>query len=93
MERIQLHNDIKALSDFRANMTSYLDQIHKTNRPLVITQNGISSAVVMNVGAYESMMERLELLEDIQQAEDDGKKGRVMAHETARKKALYKLRK
>jgi len=37
MSRIRLDQDIQPLSEFRARVTSFIRQINKTHRPLVIT--------------------------------------------------------
>lgn len=68
MQRIQLDKDIKPLSEFRSKVANYLEQVRNTKRPLLITQNGKSSAVLMDVSEYESIMEKIELLQDIQVA-------------------------
>ncbi|MCC5793197.1 MAG: type II toxin-antitoxin system Phd/YefM family antitoxin, partial [Chromatiales bacterium] len=40
-----------------------------TRRPMVLTQRGRGVAVLMDVHEFESMQERLEILEDIYRAE------------------------
>ena len=45
MHRIQLDKDIQPLSEFRSKVATYIEQVHNTKRPLLITQNGKSSAV------------------------------------------------
>ena len=52
MNRIQLDQDIRSLSEFRANVATFIQQVHKTNRPLVITSHGRSTAVLLNVSEY-----------------------------------------
>ncbi len=93
MRRIQLTQDIRPLSEFRAHVASFIEQVHKTNRPLVITNHGKSTAVLLNVQVYESIVDRLELMEDIRKAKDDIDHGRVVDHETAMKQVLKKIRK
>ncbi len=61
MPRIQLEQDIKPLSEFRANVGSCIQQVHTTHRPLVITQHGKSAAVLVDVAEYGALMERIEL--------------------------------
>lgn len=63
MKRLQVDEDIKPLSEFRATVTACLKQVHTNKRPLVITQRGRGTAVLMDVGAYEDLMGRLELLQ------------------------------
>lgn len=93
MQRLQLDQDIKPLSEFRANVGSCIQQVHQTRRPLVITQHGRSAAVLLDVAEYEALMERLELLEDIQQAERQIEEGKSVGHDEAHKSILQRLKK
>lgn len=77
MGRIELDKDVKPISEFRANATSLIDQVNKTKRPLVITQHGKSSAVLLDVREYEALLDKVELLSDLAAAEDDIKNKRV----------------
>ena len=93
MERINLNEDIQPLSEFRNNMGSFIKQIKKTKRPLVITQNGKSSAVLLDVNYYEDLLDRLELLQDIQLAESQIKTGKVVSHDSVKSLIMEKLKK
>ncbi len=92
MPRIQLDQDIKPLSEFRANVGSCIQQVHTTRRPLVITQHGKSAAVLLDVAEYEALMERVELFEEIQLAERQVAEGHGVDHETARRVVLGQLK-
>ena len=92
MQRIQLDKDIKPLSEFRSKVTSCMDQVHKTKRPLLITQNGKSSAVLMDVSEYESIIERLELLQDIQIAKSQIQEGKGIKHSEAKKMIIDRIK-
>ncbi len=91
MKNIDLSEDIRSLSEFRANTSSLIEQVKNTRRPLVITQHGKSSAVVMDVREYESLMDKLELLQDIQTAETQIEAGRGISDSDAKKQVLNKL--
>ena len=93
MPRLNLEVDINPLSEFRANVASFLQQVHRTRRPLVITHRGKSAAVLMDVAEYEALMERMELLEDLQAAERQIEEGHGIAHDDALKAALKSLSK
>ena len=62
MSRIFLDQDIKPLSDFRANAASAIRHIQETKRALILTRRGYSAAVVLDVAKYEELMEELEEL-------------------------------
>ena len=91
MRRPRLDRDIKALSDFRAHLTKYIRQVQSSKRPLVITHNGKSAAVVVDVSEFEALLQRLELLEDRQEAEAQIDAGQGLAHKVAHAEVVKKL--
>ncbi len=91
MKRINLREDIRPLSEFRANAAAMLRRVRQSRRSLVLTQRGHSAAVVVDVGEYERLLEELELLRDIHQAERQLADGRGIAHEDARAEVLDRL--
>ncbi len=88
MHRLKIHQDIKPLSEFRANAASVIQQVHDTKRPVVITHRGRSAAVLIDSQEYENLMEKLELLQDIHEAELEIQTGKGVSHEQARKQLL-----
>ncbi len=90
MERIELDKDVKPISEFRANATNLIEQVHKTKRPLVITQHGKSSAIVLDVREYEALLDKIEILSDLAEAEEDIKNKRVISTEKIRE--IFKKR-
>ena len=42
--------DIKPLSEFRANVATFVEHVQATKRPLVLTQHGRSAAILLAVG-------------------------------------------
>ena len=61
MDTINLEEDIRPLSEFRANTASLVKQVKKTGRPLVLTQHGKSTVVLLDVGHYQSMLSSIKL--------------------------------
>jgi len=92
MQRIQLDKDIKPLSEFRSKVTTFMDHVHKTKRPLLITQNGKSSAVLMDVAEYESIIDKIELLQDIHLAKTQIEEGKGISHSEAKKMIQDRIR-
>ena len=91
MQRIILDEDIKSMSEFRAHTASCIHQVQKSKRPVVITQHGKSAAVLIDVSEFESMSQRLELLEDIAMGESMIDKGNGIPHNKAREMALKRI--
>jgi antitoxin YefM len=88
-----LNQDVRPLSEFRANATGFIEQVRESKRPLLITQHGRGAAVLIDVDEYEYLLEKLELLQDVQKAEEQIAAGKVVPHETARKRILKNLKK
>ena len=88
MDRLDYEQDIKPLSDFRANVSSYIQQVTDNKRPMVITQHGKGVAVLCDVSEFEAMQRRLELLDEIYNAETQIDEGRGIPHQEARNMAL-----
>lgn len=93
MQKISVEQDIKSLSEFRANAAGFIEQINKTGRPLILTQNGRGAAVVLGVVDYDALMEKMELLEELSIAEMQMNEGKVTENEEARKQILERLKK
>ena len=93
MNRINLETDIRPVSDFRANITSIIEEIKRTKRPVVLTQHGRSAAVVLDVAEYEKILEKMELLSDIELAESQIENGQGLSHEQAKSQILNRRKK
>mgnify|MGYP001393548810 CR=1 FL=1 len=92
MSRIQLAEDVKPLSEFRSGVASCIRQVRKTKRPVVITHHGKSAAVLLDVTHYESIMDRIEALQDIRTAEQQIADGKGIPHGKALEQALKRIR-
>jgi antitoxin YefM len=91
MQRIVLNDDIHSLSEFRSNASGFISQVHTTKRPLVITQNGKSAAVLLDVDEYEKIMEKAELIQDVEKSLNQISTGKGIAHEKARRMMKTRL--
>ena len=89
---IRISQDIRPLSEFRANAAAFVQQVRKTRRPLVLTQRGRGAAVLLDITEYERLVERAELLEDISVAEEEIAAGEGVEHEQAKQQVLSRLR-
>lgn len=81
MSHIQLDQDIRSLSDFRANAASFIEQVKSQRRPLVLTQHGKSSAVLLDVEEYQKMLDKIELLEELAAARNELDNGEGVSHD------------
>jgi antitoxin YefM len=88
MAGIHLEEDIRPLSEFRANAAGLIERVRSSRRPLVLTQRGHSAAVVIGVSEYQRLIEELELLRDIQTGLRELDAGEGIPHSTAKKRLL-----
>ena len=86
MKHINLEVDIKPLSEFRANSANFIKQIKDTKRPLILTQHGKSSAVLIDVAEYQATIEKLELLQEVQLAERQIVEGKILSDKQVEKR-------
>jgi prevent-host-death family protein len=81
VQRINLDEDVRPVSEFRQNAAKFVQQVRETHRPLVLTQHGKSAAVLLDVGEYERLMERTEVMDAIRAAEREMDAGLGIPHE------------
>jgi len=91
MQRLKIDQDIRPMSEFRTGIASFLKHIHETKRPLVITQHGKGVGVLLDVGEYEAMQEKIELLQDIQASIAQLESGTGIEHEAAKASVLKRV--
>lgn len=81
--------DITSFTEHRQNLREHLNRIKETGRPLYVTTNGETEAVVLSAKAYDELADRADLAETlamIRRSEADIKAGRVSdAREALRK--------
>jgi len=92
MHRSHLKEDVKPISEFRANAAALIDHVRSRKRALVLTQRGHSAAVVLDVSEYEDLLEELELLRDVRTALEQEDKGKVVSHDKVKKEVRKALR-
>ena len=84
--------DIRPVSEFRAKSAAMIAHIQKSRRPLVLTQHGRGSVVVLDVHEFEAMREEVELLRDLVVAERQIENGQGISHKDARRRILAATR-
>lgn len=91
MPQVNYAEDIVPLSSFRSEMTRLMSQTRKTHRPIVVTQNGRASNVFLDVGDYQKLIDKLDLMMDISKGEQDIAAGRVHFTDDARRATMKEL--
>lgn len=88
---MKLAHDIKPVSYLKASTAQLLKQVNDTGRPVVITQHGQASAVVMDVATFESLRDAALMLRLLSEAEHDLAAGRTATNEEVFAPARKKL--
>ena len=79
---MRLSQDIKPVSYVKANTAKVLEQV-QTSGPVIITQNGEASAVLMGVKDYERLTEGIALLKILSLGEKSIQEGKDVPAEEA----------
>lgn len=72
--------DITSFTDLRRNLRVQLDRIQSTGRPLFVTTNGQTEAVVLSASRFDELISKAELAESlasIERGAEDAKAGRT----------------
>lgn len=85
MPQVNYAEDIVPLSSFRADMTRLMSQTRQTHRPIVVTQNGRASNVFLDVGDYQKLVNKVDLMMDIYSGEQDIVSGHVHTTDDVRR--------
>lgn len=73
-------DDIQPLSEVRPRLTQHFQRIQETGRPLFVTSNGRTAAVMLSPAAYDELVAKAELMENLKAIDRgmaDLKAGRV----------------
>lgn len=77
---INLKDDIHPLTAFRNNSVKMMKQLRRTGRPIVLTVNGKSTAIVQSTAAYQRLLDiaaRADEREGVRQGDEDVAAGRT----------------
>lgn len=88
---INVEEDIRQFSEFRADAAGLLAQVRCTMHVLVLTQRGHTSAVVLDPAVYQRLVDELELLRDIHAASRELERGEEVSQRAVKAQALARL--
>ncbi|MDZ7719083.1 MAG: type II toxin-antitoxin system Phd/YefM family antitoxin [Balneolaceae bacterium] len=91
--RIELDQDIQPLSEFRKHAADFIERIKKQKRSIVLTQHGKSAAVLVDVSEYQRMIDKIDLMEELIEAERQIARGEIVSNEEAKKQIKENLAK
>jgi prevent-host-death family protein len=73
--------NIKPITYLKTHSADLVKTVNETRSPVVITQNGLARAVVMDAASYEQMQDALMLLKILAQSDTAYRKGRWKSQE------------
>ena len=80
---------IELVTTLKRQATKILADLHKSKKPILITEHGQPSAYLVDVEDYEFMQDRIRLLESLARGERAVQDGRTLTQKEA-KKAMSK---
>ena len=81
MSKIILDEKTCSLSDFQADVASYLKEVKQEQYTLVLTQQGQKSVVLLDAEEYEKLKDKAHLLEEIVAARKELNSGEGVDHD------------
>ena len=91
MAKMKPSEDIRPLSEFRANVAAFVEHLRDTRRAVILTHRGRGAAVLLDLQSYEELLEEIELLRDVRAAEVEIAAGRGVAHRRAKVQVLARV--
>jgi prevent-host-death family protein len=76
----------EVVTTLKRQATKLLADLHESKEPILITEHGQPSAYLLDVADYESMVERMKILEGIAKGEQAIRDGRTMDMTQAKEK-------
>jgi len=74
---MKMREDIRPVTYLKSRAADLLDQLNKTHRPVVITQNGEARAVIQDAESYERTKTAIGFLKLLVQGEEDIRSGKL----------------
>tara|TARA_R110002124_G_scaffold183735_2_gene351184 strand:- start:736 stop:1029 length:294 start_codon:yes stop_codon:yes gene_type:complete len=91
--KIELDQDIQPLSEFRKHSADFIDRVKSQKRSIILTQHGKSAAVLVDVGEYQRLINKIDHRDKLMEAERQIVRGEVVSHEEAKKQIKENLAK
>jgi len=67
--KISFKEDINSVSYFKANFNQILEKMGDNHRPMILTQNGKSAGVFLDIETWENLIKKIQVLKMINEGE------------------------
>ncbi|MGH7928110.1 MAG: type II toxin-antitoxin system Phd/YefM family antitoxin [Candidatus Binatia bacterium] len=89
---MKMREDIRPVTYLKSRAADLLDQLNKTHRPVVITQNGEARAVIQDTESYERTKTAVGFLKLLVQGEEDIRSGKIYDQDEVLDRIARKLK-
>jgi len=83
---MNLKEGVVPVTQLKNHTKEVLAMVAKTGESVLVTQNGHSAVVIMDVGAYQAQQKKLQILEQIAKGEREILQGKGISHAEALKR-------
>jgi len=77
MKTISVKNDIVPIAEFKTSIAKWFKNIQNTGHPLIITQNGKPSGVLLSPADYDELVYKKSFLDSISRGIADADNGKT----------------
>ena len=70
----------QSVSYLKSHLAQVIDEVRDGGGPMLITQNGATTAVIQDPESYERTQQAMAMLKLVAMADEDVRKGRVHSH-------------
>jgi antitoxin YefM len=78
MRDISISNDIVPVGKFKVGISKFLKSVNLSKRPLVITQNGKTTGVLLSPSEYDELVYQKVFLDSVGRGLSDADSGKVI---------------
>ena len=82
MKRPALATDLVPVNEFRSNLAEYLKQVSETGRPVVITQRGRATAILVEPSVFDEIEEAAEVVRNVMRGLQDVAAAQTVSSDT-----------
>lgn len=88
--KISIATDIEAVSNVKSRIPEVFEEVSKTNRPKIITQNGKAIGVMSDIASYEAMIRKVNLMKLVIEGEESASKDEMVSLSNLKKRMKEK---
>jgi antitoxin YefM len=77
MNKFNVSTDIIPIGELKKKLSQYLNNVHTTGYPLVITQNGKPAGVLISPAEYDELVYKKSFIDSVNRGISDAESGKV----------------